>query len=391
MIRLFISVTVVVFLLLSCSAGIHTDASIEQNRQIKTQNDRTGRNLQSLIDSLIILEGEDPIHNVVLLVEGPGFKWKGATGMADGNQEIMSADHKFKIASISKTFTATVILQLIEEGLLDFDDALDKYLDNSFVKLDSLIIFDGILYGRDVTIEQLLSHTSSIRDYMEDERFISDILENPEKQWSSAKIMEQYYDYGMNRRAYFPPGTDFDYSDVNYVLLAMIIEKVTWSSLQDAYRQRIFDPLNMVNSYLEFYEDATGTAPLSHAYFSTIDINDYINTSFDWGGGGIVSTCDELNIFFRALVNGHLFKNKSTVMRMLKEADKGRGGQDYDYGLGIQKRQIHGLTFYGHGGAYDCDVFYCPERDISVCMSLNQMNTHGKRDELLFKAIELVR
>jgi D-alanyl-D-alanine carboxypeptidase len=202
--------------------------------------------------------------------------------------------------------------------------------------------------------------------------------------------VEKYYDYGMNHKAYFPPGTDFDYSDVNYVLLAMIIEKVTGSSLQDAYKQRIFDRLNMDNSYLEFYEEARGTNPFSHAYFSTVDINVNVNTSFDWGGGGIVSTCEELNIFFRALLNGQLFKNRSTIMRMLKEADKGRGGQDYDYGLGIQKRQIHGLSFYGHGGAYDCDVFYCPERDISICMSLNQMNTHGKRDELLFKAIKLI-
>jgi D-alanyl-D-alanine carboxypeptidase len=146
----------------------------------------------------------------------------------------------------------------------------------------------------------------------------------------------------------------------------------------------------MENSYLEFYEEPRGSNPISHAYFSTIDINANINTSFDWGGGGIVSTANELNTFLRALLNGKLFNNQSTLYQMLSEADKGRGGSDYDYGFGIQKRNIHGLTFYGHGGAYDCDIFYCPERDISICMSLNQMNTHGKRDELLYKALELV-
>jgi hypothetical protein len=75
---------------------------------------------------------------------------------------------------------------------------------------------------------------------------------------------------------------------------------------------------------------------------------------------------------------------------MLSAADKGRGGTDYDYGLGIMKRSIQGLTFYGHGGAYDCDAFYCPERNISVCLSLNQMNTQGKREEFLQQATKLI-
>jgi hypothetical protein len=75
---------------------------------------------------------------------------------------------------------------------------------------------------------------------------------------------------------------------------------------------------------------------------------------------------------------------------MIEAADKGRGGTDYDYGLGIMKRSIHGLIFYGQGGAYDCDVFYCPKKNISVCMSLNQMNTHGKRDEFLLQALKII-
>ncbi|MFC1581853.1 serine hydrolase domain-containing protein [Candidatus Neomarinimicrobiota bacterium] len=342
-----------------------------------------------MINGLIIYENDDPIHNIVLLVESPKIQWRGAAGMADGVNELMTPDHKFKIASITKTFTATIILQLIEEGMLNFNNTLADYLDNSNVILDSLVILNGISYGREITIKQLLNHTSSIRDYMEDERFIPNILENPSKQWSPKNIMEKYYEYNMNHKTYYPPGTDFDYSDVNYVLLAMIVEEVTGISFQQSLRQRIFDPLKMENSYLEFYEEPRGNNPFSHAYFSTVDINLDVNTSFDWGGGGIVSTIEELNIFFRALLNGKLFKKQSTLTQMLEEANKGRGGMDYDYGLGIQKRKIHDLTFYGHGGAYDCDVYYCPEKNISVCMSLNQMNTHGKRYELLFKAIEM--
>ena len=346
--------------------------------------------LQALVDSQIDTTGEDPIHNAVLLVEAPGFKWKGAAGMADGKNETMTPDHKFKIASISKTFTATVILQLMEAGRLRLDDTLERYFDSSQLDLDSLQICDGVSYGRRITIEQLLAQTSGITDYMEDPRFIPDVLAHPQEQYSPGKILAWYFSYGTNRRAAFPPGRGWQYADPNYVLLGMIIETVTGSTLQEQYRRRIFDRLGMTNSYLEFYEDPRGDSPLSHAFFQTVDVSLDINTSFDWGGGGIVSTCEELNTFFRALINGELFEQGSTLSLMLAAADRGYGGEEYDYGLGIMKRTISGLTFYGHGGAYDCDAFYCPDRDVSVCMSLNQMLTHGKRDRFVEEAVKIV-
>jgi D-alanyl-D-alanine carboxypeptidase len=358
--------------------------------QKQVERNEIATKLQALVDSMIDSDSEDPIHNAVLLVESPKIKWKGAAGMADGKQEAMTSDHKFKIASIGKTFTATLVLQLIEEDYLKLDDTIDKYLDNPIVNLDSLHIYKGNAYGRQITVEQLLSHTSGIKDYMEDPRFIPDVLEQPKFQYNPAKILGKYYEYQSNHKAMFPPGEDFDYSDVNYVLLAMIIEQVTGETYQAQLKKRIFDPLKMGNSYLEYYDEPRGDKSFSHAFISTIDLVTEVNTSFDWGGGGIVSTCAELNTFLRALVDGKLFKKESTIKQMLGAADEGKGGTDYDYGLGIMKRTIHGLTFYGHGGAYDCDVFYCPEKNISVCMSLNQMETHGKRDEFLMQAIKLI-
>jgi len=345
--------------------------------------------LEAHLNSIVDASGEDPTHNAVLLVEGPNLRWKGAAGMADGQDEAMSADHKFKIASIAKTMTATVVLQLAEEGRLSLDDTLEEFFESSVVDLDTLHIHKGTSYGRRITVGQLLSHTSGIRDYMEDPRFIPFLLEHPEQQWSPEMILGTYYEWEVNTKAAFPPGEDFIYSDPNYVLLAMIIEKVTDSSLAAQYRKRIFDPLGMSNSYLEFYEEPRGSHPLSHAFFGAADISTSINTSFDWGGGGVVSTCEEVNVFFRTLLEGRLFTKESTLKQMLAAADSGFGGEEYDYGLGIMKRTIEGLTFYGHGGAYDCDLFYSPEAGISVCTVLNQMNTHGKRDPFLEKAVAL--
>ena len=365
-------------------------STICNSPQKQKERNEISKKLQALVDSMTDVDSEDPIHNAVLLVECPRIKWKGAAGMADGKAEIMTADHKIKIASIGKTFTAAVVLQLIEEGYLKLDDPLDKYLDNPIVKLDSLHIYEGITHGRQITVRQLLNHTSGIADYMEDPRFVPDVIEHAEELWSPSEILDKYYEYQTNEKATFPPGEGFNYSDVNYVLLALIIEQVTGETYHAQLQSRIFAPLGMENSYLEYYEDPRGTKPLSHAYLSTVDLVTDVNTSMDWGGGGIVSTCEELNIFFRALIDGKLFKKEATLKQMLGAADEGRGGIDYDYGLGIMKRSIHGLTFYGHGGAYDCDAYYCPEKNISVCMSLNQMNTHGKRDKLLKRAIKII-
>ena len=352
-------------------------------------NQELSQKLQALVDSMVDTVGDDPIYNAVLFVESPRIKWKGASGFADGKSEKMTPRHKIKIASIGKTLTAVVILQLMEDGYLTLDDKIDKYLDGPMVRLEHLHMYDGISHGHEITIRQLLSHTSGIADYMEDFRFIPDVLANPHKRYNPALILDKYYDYETEMKAVAPPGERFNYSDVNYVLLATIIERVTGTTLQDQYKSRIFDPLGMENSYLEYYEEPRGEERLSHAYFGSVDLVEDINTSFDWGGGGIVSTCEELVLFFRALLDGGLFNNDSTLTLMLSAADQGIGGTDYDYGLGIMKRSIHGLTFYGHGGAYDCDVYYCPDRNVAVCLSLNQMNTHGKRDELLMRAVEL--
>ena len=383
--RIYIIIILIFLSIISCDQKKPIDSHKTKPGSIELQ-----KKLQSLIDTCIDMDSEDPIYNVVLRAECPGFKWKGAAGLADGKSELMTADHKIRIASIGKTFTATIVLQLMEEGYLNLSDLIEKYLDNRIVKLDSLNINKGISYGRQITVKQLLSHTSGIADYMEDPRFIPEVIEHPKTVWNPSKILEKYYEYKTNHKTAFPPGGGFNYSDVNYVLLAMIIENVTGSPLQVQLKKRIFDPLGMENSYLEYYEAARGDKPLSHAYFSTFDLVTDVNTSFDWGGGGIVSTCEELNTFFRTLLKGHLFKEKTTLNKMLKAADRGLGGTEYDYGLGIMKRNIHGLTFYGHGGAYDCDAFYCPKQDISICMSLNQMNTYGKRDKLFQDVVKLI-
>lgn len=345
--------------------------------------------LQALLNAYIDHGSEDPLHNVVLLVEKPGFRYKGASGLGDGVSEAMTPDHKFKIASISKTFTAAVVLQMVEEGLLSLDDTLDEFFAASpVVGLDSLHIYEGVSHGPEITIEQLLGHTSGLNCYLAgDPRFIECIIDNPMTQWTPAMMLGKYYEYHLNRKAFFPPGEGWQYTDTDYLLLAMIVEQVTGSPLHAQYRRRILEPLGLDDTYLEFYEDPRGDRPLSHAYYGSMDLYDNVNTSFEWGGGGLVSTCKDLNVFFRALLKGDLFEDERTLERMLAATER---EDHWNYGFGIRKMIISGRTFYGHPGAYNCDAYYCPEEDVSICLTINQMNGHDRKEQIRQKAMDLV-
>jgi D-alanyl-D-alanine carboxypeptidase len=346
--------------------------------------------LQALVDGCIDPDGEDPVHNTLMLVKSPGFEWKGAAGLADGENETMLPDHKFKIASIGKTFTAVLILRLVEEGVIGLDDTLGEFFKNStVVPLDSLDVYEGTSYGRLITVRQLLGHTSGLMCFLgDDPRFIEYIVENPGLQWTPEMMLAKYFEYHLNRKAPFPPGRGWWYADTNYLLLAMIVEEVTGSPLHEQYRKYILEPLDMGNTYLEFYEEPRGSGTLSHAYFGRLDVVAQVNTSFDWGGGGLVSTAKELDTFFRAVASGGIFEKDSTLDEMLAGTER---EDHWNYGLGIKKITMGGLDFYGHPGAYGCDIYYCPDEDITICTTINQMNSHGQRERLRETGLEILR
>jgi D-alanyl-D-alanine carboxypeptidase len=118
-----------------------------------------------------------------------------------------------------------------------------------------------------------------------------------------------------------------------------------------------------------------------------MDLHGTVNTSFEWGAGGIVSTCEDLDIFIRALFGGRLFSEESTLEGMLAGTDD---PSHWNHGFGIKKTPTSGLTLYGHPGAYGCDMYYCPEEDMSICITVNQMNTHGRKQGLREDVVSLL-
>ncbi|MBK6911297.1 MAG: beta-lactamase family protein [bacterium] len=348
------------------------------------------------IDSLITatLSPSIPVHSAVAKVEDPvrDFSWTGSAGEADPeSNETMTDNHRFRLASVTKPMTAALILRLMEEGAVELDSTAWHYLgDGVGVNFDSLHVWQGTTYGKSITVRQLLQHTSGLPDYVFDgptnflglTEFLLYALANPDKQWEPYEMVQWSYRHLDPIGA---PGAEYHYSDTGYVLLGLIAEVVTGQPLAQAYRHYIFAPLGMTQSYLHLHESAVSGGPLSHAFFLSVDTDDY-NTSFDWGGGGVVCSASDLTKFIRAIGGNSLFENATTTTFMFDWTMTEPG---IEYGMGIEKRTNEHGEFIGHPGAYGSFAYYWVERGISIAGTVNQLD--GDVEGFLLDVVDVMK
>ncbi|WP_420322241.1 serine hydrolase domain-containing protein [Flagellimonas sp.] len=348
---------------------------------------KTTKKLDNYFQKHIETESNQPVANILVeILDGKNEKkYQKAFGYKTTNGKIRATkDLTFKIASITKMFTATIILQLMEEGKLSLDDELAKFLpENDFVKLDSLHLHDLKSSGRHITVAQLLGHRSGLADIFIDteDKFRDYVLSDKNRVWKPKDLFEFYYRFGLNHMAHFPPGEGFYYSDTNYFLLGLLIEKITDSTLAEQFRSRVFAPAKMNQTYFEYYEDPMVKHNMAHAYLGDIDITTEINTSYDWAGGGIVSTTNDLTLFLHHLFQNRFFKDKETLGLMIPKDD---------YGFGMHKFVIKKRTFYGHLGYWGSGVFYDIERQKSIAISVNQVHTTFDKGKFIQKVASLL-
>ena len=202
---------------------------------------------------------------VEVAVRTPKLSWAGAAGFADrATRKPLSADADFRIASVTKTFTAAAILRLVENGKVSLDDPIARYLSPATVAL-----LRGGGYDTDaIRVRNLLQHTSGLYDYAEDPAFQTFVVSHPHHRWTRAEQIRFAMTHG---RPLFPPGTDFHYSDTGYILLGEILERQTGHSLAAAYRTLLsFRRLGLHQTYLETLEPTptrghTTRSPISSA------------------------------------------------------------------------------------------------------------------------------
>ena len=285
----------------------------------------------------------------VLRAESPeGLRYLGASGERTVGGAAITPDDTFEIASITKTFTATVTMLLIEEGRLSLDDTLADVLPEHG---SGLLIVGGEDRTAEVTVRQLLNHTSGLPDYWSDppfvrpqtNAFLRDFLADTDHLWTPEEILS----YAEGLDAIHAPGGAWHYADTNYVLLGLIIERLEAEPLHDTMRHRIFGPLGMDQTWMSFREDRP--LPDAHRYEDRWDQTDKLHQSADWAGGGLISSAADLSAFLRALSSGGVFADAATLDAM--RAAVPTGEPDIGYGLGVFVVALSGdATLWGHDG-----------------------------------------
>ena len=323
---------------------------------------------------------------LTLLVDSPVARFAGASGSADLDAGTpLQPDDAFRIGSITKMFTATVMLQLQEEGALSLDDPLSTWLPE---------IAAGLPNGSLITLRMLLNHTSGIYEYTEDTPLMLGFFHDPYQSYTPQQIIDRVIAVG---KANFVPGDSWSYSNTNYILAGMIIEAATGQSAAEALRARIFDPLGLTHTFLDGSEPPT--ADLVPGY--TSDLSGQVanaagwNVSFAWTAGALVSTPSDLVRFIRALFAGKLFASPESLRQMQTTIDLGgRSG----YGLGIlfaplDMRELGALddTLWGHNGGifgYASTLLYGPNADLVLVVLVN--SDHGEvMNDVLLSALQV--
>lgn len=331
--------------------------------------------LPQFLEAQLDHESSAPVHSMLLQVDrvGDDRLFQEAVGWKNKEADAVQPTQQFRIASITKLFVATVVLQLVEEQKLKLTDKIVHHLSkHPFLRVRHLHAYEGQEMAQEISVEHLLSHRTGLADIFTDkaDEFFAQVFANPTRPYTPQKIVELYFDYQLPQAAHFRPGEGFAYSDMNYVVLGLLIEHLEGEPLAAVLRKRIIVPLDLRDTYLEFYETPLIAPNLLQQWYDSFNMS-LINTSFDWAGGGLVSSMQDLNTFICALFTGKLLQPK-TLERMTQLPPS--SPNEDPYGLGIFGTSFNGDMYFGHFGFYGSYVGYCPEKKQSLIYNISQGN-----------------
>ena len=314
--------------------------------------------LPELLDEAIELE----LPGIIIVVDGPGTDadFQGAAGMADiAGRVPMTVDAGFRIASNSKAFVALALTSMEVDGLVDLDAPLSQLLEPADLQ--------GIENAGDATLRQALQHTSGIVEYLENDDFWA-AVDGRTTPWELRETLA----FARGLQGYFEPGDGWEYSNTNYLLAGLVIERFGGGDWGQVLRERVMDPLGMTNSFVENLEPAR--VPIVHGYSEGTRDMFAIDTGYGLPDGGLVATGPELTRFIRAVGSGVLPEGISpeAVAALLDSTVVDEDGDDY--GLGLAEFSTPCGRTIGHGGGLDgyvSEMFYVPSRDIAVIVFVN--------------------
>lgn len=331
---------------------------------------------QNLLDEII----SNGVVGITMSVYKPqSGMWVGAGGMADLHNTVsMQPCNISRVGSTVKMYTAVTVLKLQEEGKLNLDDKITDYLDGD--------VIDKIENADEATIRQLLQHSSGIYNYIQNLVFQTASTNDLIREWKPEDLLQ----YAYHKNAYFPPGDDVAYSNTNYIMLGMLIEKIEGKPFYDVFEEKLFLPLGLtltqfaaedpvpdgiVRGYIDLYSNLQ---VLESTYFSGWD--------YYTADGGLISNPYDMNRFFLELMRGHVVNTNSLNEMMTWITPKEQDAEFFpiQYGLGIFRIETPQGIAYMHSGdaiGYYANMIYFPDDSTTIVYAVN--SNYGKIDQFV--------
>jgi D-alanyl-D-alanine carboxypeptidase len=274
--------------------------------------------------------------------------------------------------SIGKTYVSAVTLRLIEEGKLNLDDKIEKWLGKE-------PWFDRLPNAKDITLRMLMNHSSGIPEHVLNKDFIKVLREQPDKTWKPEELVA----YILDSKPLFEAGKGWSYADTNFILVGMIFERVSGKTVYGEVSRQILTPLKLRETAPSDSRVIPGlitgyvspNSPFGFEGRTIIGGKFVVNPQMEWCGGGFVSTSEDLSKWAKALYEGRVLR-QATVEQLL-DAVPARTGKGDKYGLGVQVRQTDWGVTYGHGGwfpGYLSEVEYFPKQRMAIAVQFNTDN-----------------
>jgi D-alanyl-D-alanine carboxypeptidase len=348
---------IIVQALFLITAVIH----IKCNKNEIAEENSLQKELQNALDSSLI-SNNGIGASVAVIIPGKEI-WLGVSGVSHQGTPI-SSDMIFNIASVTKTFVSALILQLCEEEKLSLDDSIYKWLPE-FPNVDNTI-----------TVRQLLNHTSGIFDFWDHPFFMDSLFTDFTRRWTPEEMVKSF-----TLDPYFQPGTGYQYSNTNYILLGMIIVTVTGNDVSSEIRNQFLEPLDLNHTFFAVEEELT--AEIAHGWFEMPpedgildDISTIPKTAFfsmEWTAGAMFSTANDIARWSQALFQGDVLSQSSLNQMLIFHPI-------YGYGLGISSFSpvlLNGVGSIGHGGenpGYRMMMLYLPDYSSHITVMMNEVN-----------------
>jgi len=287
-------------------------------------------------NALAQVVARDQLPGGVAVVRQYGDTTRRSAGYSDVDASARFAPHThIRAASITKTFVAATILQLVAEGKVDLDAPIETYLPGR--------IHGKGIDGSAISVRQLLRHQSGLPEYFDHD---TPVPEGP-------VTGDQLLDAALKRPPQFAPGTALKYTNTNYVVAGLLIEKVSGHPAADEITRRIIVPLRLPDTYFPVAGDTGLRAPFAHGYElidgKRKDVTDF-NASAAGMAGSLVSTSEDTSAFITALLDGRVVP-PTQLREMMNTVDWPDAGPGFRYGLGLTSIDLDcGIKVWGHGG-----------------------------------------